>query len=239
MIRGILFRFLLATSIIAFMFCNKEQGVLQPDGVRYGSISGKIIHPPDSSLSICLVTPDGIDTATINLESRIFFFDSVKWGSCIIQVSADSFAPFEQLLILNRPSYICHDIVLDHFPRHFNYVYPSCSQYLDSAYLSISSPQATDSGFWCYINFNDQMDTASVNGALTLSPDTVGIQKIWTLTTSLAFFYTYRRLSTIDTVEIKIASRSLDQWGDTLDRDFTTFFPVDTAYLQRANLKGK
>jgi hypothetical protein len=233
------FRFLFTTSIIAFIFCNKEQGVLQPDGVRYGSISGKIIQPPDSGLIICLVTSDGIDTATLNPESHMFLFDSVKWGSCIVQVSADSFEPFEQLLVLNKPLYICHDIVLDHYPEHINFVYPSCSQYLDSAYLSISSPQVTDSGFWCYINFSRSMNTASVDSALTVSPDTAGIKKEWTITTSLSFYYSYKRLSTIDTVKIKIASRALDDFGDTLDRDFTTFFPVDTAYLQRDKLKGK
>ena len=83
------------------------------------------------------------------------------------------------------------------------------------------------------------MDTASVNAVLTLSPDTVGIQKIWTLTTSLAFYYTFRRLSTIDTVKIKIGSKALDEWGDTLARDFMTFYPVDTTYIRKAKLKGK
>jgi hypothetical protein len=236
MIRSIFFRFLLATSIVAFTFCNKDTGVLQP---QYGSISGKIINPPEKGLLICLVTRKGIDTTTFNPATQTFVFDHVKYGSCIVQVSADSSPPFEQLLILDKPSYVCHDIVLGMFPSRINYVYPNNSQYVDSSYLSIASPQATDSGLWCFINFSIKMDTTTVNAALTILPDTVGVRKEWTLTTSLAFFFTYKRLSTIDTVKIKIGGQAIDEWGDPLGRDFMTFYPIDNSYIRRAILKDK
>jgi hypothetical protein len=236
MFRSAFFKFLISASFLAFMFCNKDSGVSPPEGVKYGSISGKVIHP-DNNLLISVIAEDGIDTTIRDPESQMFFFDSVKCGKCIIHVSADSFALFEQMLILDKPLFICHDIVLAQFPGRINFVYPSNSQYFDSVYLGISSPSVTDSGFWCFINFNAQMDTASVNEALALSPDTVGIQKIWTLTTSLSLYYTYWRLSTIDTVKVKIGRMAMDMWGDTLERDFMIFFPVDTTYIRKAKLK--
>jgi hypothetical protein len=208
------------------MACNN------PAGVQYGSISGKIIHP-DNNLHISVVSENGVDSTTLNPQSHMFTFNGIKFGKCILQISAKGYGFFEQMIQLDKPSYICHDIVLARFPAVINFIYPSSSQYLDLHYFSISSPSVTDSGFWCFINFDDKMDTPSVNKALTLLPDTVGIQKEWTpITTSLSLFYPYWRLSTIDTVKVKISRMALDQWGDTLDCDLMLFYPVDANFIR-------
>jgi hypothetical protein len=220
------------------MACNKDAGIIQ-SGVQYGTISGKILHP-DNNMLILVTSEERVDTATRNPESQMFTIDSIKYGKCILQIWADGYGLFEQMLTIDKPLYICHDIMLAQFPSVINFIYPSSSQYLDFPYFSISSPSITDSGFWCFINFLDKMDTPSVNSALTLSPDAVGVQKEWTpLTTTLSLFYPYWRLSTIDTVKIKIGRTALDQWGDTLNRELLLFYPVDTNFIRTTMVKKK
>lgn len=231
MFQSIFFKFLMATSFLTFIFCNDEPGTVQTEA-QYGSISGKIIHP-DNNLLIRVTSDDGVVTAPLNPETHMFTFDSIKAGNCILKVSANGYGLFEMVIVLDKPLYTCHDIVLTKVPPQINTVYPSSSQYLDSLFFNLSSPSNTDSGFWVFINFNEIMDTTSVNNALTILPDTVGIQKEWTpITTSLSLFYPYWRLSTIDTVKVKISRMALDQWGDTLDCDLMLFYPVDANFIR-------
>jgi hypothetical protein len=217
------------------MFCNKDSGVQPP--LQYGSISGKIIHP-DNNLLIRVTSDDGVVTAPLNPETHMFTFDSIKAGNCILKVSANGYGLFEMVIVLDKPLYTCHDIVLTKVPPQINTVYPSSSQYLDSLFFNLSSPSNTDSGFWVFINFNEIMDTTSVNNALTILPDTVGIQKEWAITIrSLYLFFPYRRLSTIDTVKVAVGRKALTRFDDTLACDLNLFYPVDTNFIRTNRLK--
>jgi hypothetical protein len=239
MFQNAFFRILIVTitSFLTFMFCNKESGILQ-SGVQYGSISGKIIHP-DNNLVIRVIAEDGIDSTTRNPESQMFIFDSIKCGKCILQVRADGYGLFEAMIMLDKPLFNCHDIVLAQVPQQISFIYPSNSQYLDSVYFSLSTPSVTDSSFGVFVNFVDKMDTASVNKALIILPDTVGVQTEWTLDRSLSLFFPYWKLSTIDTVKVTVSRMALDRWGDTLDRDCTVFYPVDTNFIRTTRLTKK
>jgi hypothetical protein len=230
MFRSTFFKFLIAILFLTFIFCNKESGVLQSEGIQYGSLSGKIIHP-DNNLLIRVISEEGIDSAARNPESQMFTFDSIKYGKCLLKVTANEYMLFEERITLDKPLYICHDIVLAQFPPQISYLYPPNSQYLDSFFFSLSSPSITDSGFVVSIAFNDRMDTTSFQGAFTILPDTIGVQKIWFFDTQISLFFPYWKLSTIDTVKVSISRIARNHWGDTLVRDCTVFYPVDTNFI--------
>ncbi len=231
MFRSTLNKFLLAASLLTCMFCNKDSGILQPEPVKYGKISGKVIHP-DNNLLIRVVAEDGIDTATRNPETQMFTFDSIQCGKCILQVRADGYGLFQGMIMLDTAPFRFHDIVLAQIPSQISFIYPSNSQYLDSAYFSLSPTTVSDSGFWVFINFGDKMITESVNKVLTILPDTAGVQIEWTLDESLSLFFPYWKLSTMDTVKVTIGSKALTQWKDTLSGDCRVFFPVDTSFIR-------
>ncbi len=235
MFRSVFFNLFILTSFLSFISCNNESGVVHPE-VQYGSISGKIIHP-DNNLLIIVSSEDGADSGTRNNESQMFAFDRIKYGKCILQVLADGYGLFEEFIRLDKPVFICRDIVLAKVPRQISYIIPSSDIYLDSLYFSIYSTSITDSGFWSYINFNDIMDTASVNKALTILPDTAGVQTEWALNRSLSVFFPYWKLSTNDTVKVTIGRKALNRWNDTLDHDCTVFYPVDTNFIRTTWLK--
>jgi hypothetical protein len=83
------------------------------------------------------------------------------------------------------------------------------------------------------------MDTESVNKVLTILPDTVGVQKIWSLDMSISLFFPYWRLSKIDTVKITVGRQSINEWKDTLIHDCSVFYPVDTAFIRTFRYEKK
>ena len=227
----------MVTPFLTCMFCNNESGVLQA-GVQYGAISGKILHP-DNNLFIRMISEGGVDTTTRDPESQTFTFDSIKCGKCILQVRADGYGLFEEKFILNKPQFICHDIVLAQTPPHVSYLFPSNSQNLDSVFFSLYNSSITDTGFLVVVSFGTHMDTVSVKEALTILPDTVGVQTEVLLRMSLIVFFPYWKLATIDTVKVSIGRGAVDEWGVSLDCDYTVFYPVDTSFIRTTRLDKK
>jgi hypothetical protein len=237
MFQSIFFKFLMATSFLTFIFCNDEPGTVQTEA-QYGSISGKIIHP-DNNLLIRVLSEDGADTIPCNPTTKMFTADSIKYGNCLIQVKANDYMLFEKKLVLDEPQYICHDIVLSPCPWQVAYLDPSSSQHLDSVFCSIHEPSITDTGFMVCLTFSNDMDTASVGNALTILPDTVGVQKIWARKLSLYLLFPYSKLATTDTVKVSVSKMAKNGWGDTLEDDFSFFYTVDTNFIRTSRVTEK
>ena len=236
MFRGSFLTFLTAMPLFTFVFCNN---VSQPEEVEYGSISGKILYP-DSNLLIRIIPEYGNDdTTTRDSVSRMFVFDSVKTGKCILQVSADGYGFHEQKFILNKRQFICHDIALAHTPSVVSYLFPSNSQNFDSLFFSISHSSITDTGIQVIITFNDWMDSASVIKALTILPDSVGVQAELVLKQSLVVYFPYWKLASIDTARVTVGTGAFDRWDDHLEFDYSVFFPVDPDFIRATRLKEK
>jgi hypothetical protein len=95
----------------------------------------------------------------------------------------------------------------------------------------------TDTGFQVVITLNSKYDSTVVYEALTVLPDTVGVQRELVQGQSLVVFFPYWKLATIDTVKVSIARQGkfgrfvADEWDDTLDFDYTVFFPIDTNHI--------
>jgi len=236
MFRGVFFTFLTALPILAFIFCSN---VTQPEAIEYGSISGKILYP-DSNLLIRIIPEDGrVDTTTLDPVAQMFAFDSVKTGKCILQVSAKGYGFHEQKFILNKRQFICHDIALAHTPESVSYLFPSNSQNFDSLFFSVAHSSITDTGIQVIITFYDWMDSASVIKALTILPDTVGVQAELVLRQSLVVFFPYWKLASVDTVRVTVGTGAFDRWDYHLDFDYSIFFPVDSSYIRTARLEQK
>ena len=235
-----LFAFFIVPSLIAFLFCNN---VAQPEEIQYGSISGKILHP-DNNLFIRLSNESGdVDTTTRDPASQTFNFDSVKIGKCILQIRADGYGLHEQLFVLNSRQFICPDIVLAPTPSEVSYLYPSNSQNIDSVYCSLYHSAITDTGFQVVITLNSYFDSTIIYEALTILPDSVGVQKELVNRQSLVVFFPYWKLATIDTVTVSVAREGklgrfvTDTWDDTLDFDYSVFYPIDTGYIRSTRLQ--
>lgn len=216
--------------------CNQNSGLQPSDDRLPVSVSGRILYP-DTGLMVYLISNRGIDSTTPDPVTKKFVFDSLDFGLQILQVRATDFAPFEQKLILDKKEFVFHDITLTQFPMQIPIIDPPNSQYIDSVYANLYPPPVTDSGLSISINFREYMDTTSVNDALVLLPDTAGIQKIWTLDINLSLFIPYARLAQIENLQVTIKKTAFDRFGDSLDHDFTVFYPVDTAYMQRIRVK--
>lgn len=226
---------ILVSLFLPLLFCN-ETGTLQPDGVQYGTISGRVLYP-DTNLFIRMISADGADTATRNPESQMFTFNHIRFGNCILQVKADGYGLFEEKFVLEQPQFICHDIVLAQTPPQVAYLFPSNSQNLDSVFFSLYHSSITDSGFQVVITFNDIMDSASVFEALTVSPDTVGVQTELVLLRSLIVHFPYWKLAAVDTVKVSISTKAINKWKDTLGCTYTVFYPVDTSFIRTTRLE--
>jgi hypothetical protein len=226
MFRSTFIRFFIVPSFLPFIFCT------QPTDVQYGSISGKVIHP-DNNLLIRVISQVRVDTVTRNPITQMFSADRIKYGKCILQVRAEGYGLFEQMIWLDKPQFKCQDIVLADIPQQISFIYPANSQRLDSLYYSFRSPSISDTGFWVFVNFNNLMDSASVKNALTVSPDMGGVHTDWDLDRSLSIYFPYSKLSTIDTVKVTVSRKAKNkEWGDTLDHDCTVFYPIDTAFVR-------
>ena len=205
---------------------------------QYGSISGKILYP-ETDLTIRILPEDGrVDFATVDPVTQTFTFNNVKTGNCIIQISADGYGLHEQIFLFNKPHFIFPDIALSHTPSAVSYLFPSNSQNIDSVYCSLFHSAITDTGFQVVITLNSYYDSTTVYEALTVLPDTVGMQRELVNRQSLVVFFPYWKLATIDTVQITVARQGkfgrfvTDEWDDTLDFDYTVFFPVDTHFVR-------
>jgi hypothetical protein len=202
-----------------------------------GSISGKLLHP-DNHVVIRIMSVERIDTVSLDPESHIFSLNNISYGNYILQVEAEGYMTFEQKIVFDKPSFICHDIILSRTPRQISYLFPSSCQNFDMQYFNLHEPQATDSGFNPEITFNQEMDTLSVNEAITISPDTVGVEVTWFLEKTLMFHFPYWKLATVDTVKVTISSKAINRYNDSLDFDYTIIYPVDADYI-RSNLLKK
>lgn len=227
----------MAAGFFTVFFCNDDSGVVKPT-VKYGSVTGRVIHP-DNNLLVRIVSLGGTDSTQCNPETGVFVFDSVKYGICLIQVEADKYGLFEGKVKLDSPEYVCKDIVLALTPIQVSYLSPSNSQNLDARYFSQKEPLITDSGFLFAITFYDRMDTASVEAVLTILPDSVGVHKIWAIRQSFYLLFPYEKLAVTDTVRITIGRQAKDKWDDTLEHDFSIFYPVDTAFVRSSLLNKK
>lgn len=219
------------------MFCTNAT---EPEVVEYGTISGKMLYPdPDTSLLIRIIPEDErVDTVSLDPATRTFTFNNVKTGHCILQISADGYGLHEEIFVLNKAHLVCKDIVLSHTPSQLSYLFPSNSQNIDSVYCSLFHSAITDTGFQVVITLNSYYDSTAVYEALTIQPDTVGVERVLIQDQSLVVFFPYWKLATIDTVKITIARQGKlgryveDTWNDTLDFDFTVFFPIDTQFIR-------
>jgi hypothetical protein len=229
MFRIVFFQFLFVASLLALIVCNN------PEGVQRGSISGKLLYP-DSNLVIRVVSGEGVDSTTRDPQSKIFTFDGILYGNCILQIKSKGYGLFEQKLVLDKPLFTCHDIALAQTPPDVAYLDPSNSRVIDSLYFSLESPAITDSTFMISLTFSDKMDTASVEKVLTILPDTVGVKLIWALRASLYMIFPYWKLATIDKIKVSVGRKAITQWGDTLASDYNVFYPVDTTYVRSSRL---
>ncbi|MBN1602774.1 MAG: hypothetical protein JW915_14285 [Chitinispirillaceae bacterium] len=234
----IYFKLLTVVSLPIFFFCINDSEISQPDGLHYGSISGKVVHP-DNNLIIRVLSEEKIDTLFWDPGSQKFFIDGIKYGQLLLQVEADGYRFFEAKIVLDKPAYICNDIVLARVPSQIAYLYPANSQNLDSEYFDLHEPQVTDSGFQADITFNEVMKTALVNKVLTIYPDSAGVEVIWNFDRSLTIHFPYWKLATVDTVGVSIGRLAENRWDDTLDFDFSVFYPVDTDYIRSKLLHKK
>lgn len=229
------FKTLLATTVLAFLFCNDDSGVVKPE---HGLVTGRVLHP-DNNLLVRIISLGGADSTQCNPATGEFVFERVPYGKCLVQVEADKYGLFETKVILDAPKYVCKDIVLALTPVQVSYLSPSNSQNLDARYFSQKEPIITDSGVLFAITFYDRMDTASVEAALTVLPDSVGVHTIWAIRQSLYLLFPYEKLAVTDTVRITVGRQAKDKWDDTLEHDFSIFYPVDTAFVRTSLLNKK
>jgi hypothetical protein len=201
-----------------------------------GSISGKILHP-DNNLIVRIISVGRTDTVSLDPGSHLFTLRSLKYGNYIIQVTAAGYTGFEQKIVLNTPVYTCHDIILSRAPGQISYLFPSSSQNLDMQYFNFHEPQVNDSGFNPEIAFNQEMDTASANKVITILPDTVGVEVIWSLNRVLVVHFPYWKLATVDTVRVSVRKEAINIYGDSLDSDYSVFYPIDKEYIRTNYLK--
>ena len=82
-------------------------------------------------------------------------------------------------------------------------------------------------------------DTASVYKALTILPDTVGVQTELVLRQALIVIFPYWKLATSDTVKVSLGRGAINKWGDSLDFVYTVFYPVDTNFIRTTQLEKK
>lgn len=233
MLKAILFKIVILPLFLIFISCNNS---VEPQ-MELGSISGKLLHP-DNNAVIRIVSVEKVDTLSVDPVSQMFTLNNLKYGSYILQAKADGYSMFEQKIVLNSPLFTCNDIVLSRSVNLVSYLYPSSCRNLDRDYFDLRELQANDSGFDPEITFNDYMDTATVNAAMTIFPDTVGVLVTWFLERSIAFHFPYWKLATVDTVKVVISTKAVNKWGDTLDNDYIIAYPVDAAYI-RTNLLKK
>lgn len=233
MLRTVLFKGLILQLFLIFISCNSG---VEPQ-MELGSISGKLLHP-DSNVVIRIISVERVDTLSVDPESYMFTLKNLKHGSYILQAKADGYSMFETKIVLDSPEFTCHDIILSRSANLVSYLYPSSFRNLDKEYFDLREMQANDSGFDPEITFNDYMDTASVNEAMTIFPDTAGVLVTWFLERSIAFHFPYWKLAAVDTVRVVISTKALNKWGDTLDNEYIITYPVDAAYI-RENLVKK
>lgn len=233
MFKFIYYKFIIAIPFFIFVSCNGVQLESQ-----YGSISGKVLHP-DSNLVICIISVERTDTVSLDPQSHQFTLKNIDYGNYILQVSSDGYGGFEQKIVLNTPIFTCHDIILSRTPQQIGYLFPSSSLNLDMHYFDLHEPQANDSGVNLEIAFNQEMDTVSANEAITILPDTVGVEVIWSLNRVLVVHLPYWKLATIDTVKVSISTKATNIYDDSLEFDYAVFYPVDASYIRTTKLKKK
>jgi hypothetical protein len=233
MLKTVLFKVVILQLFLIFTTCNNG---VEPQ-TELGSISGKLLHP-DNNAVVRIISAKKVDTLSPDPATQIFTLKNLEYGSYILQVKADGYSMFEQKIVLNSPLFICPDIVLSRSANLAAFLYPSSYRNLDKEYFDLLEPQVNDSGFDPEITFNDYMDTASVNAAMTIFPDTAGVLVTWFLERSIAFHFPYWKLATVDTVRVVISTKAINKWGDSLDTDYIITYPVDADYI-RANLVKK
>jgi hypothetical protein len=218
------------------MLCNGESPLAPEKKIQYGSLSGKILHP-DNNLEIRAVHENGIDTVIRNPESQMFSFDRIVYGMCILQINASGYGVIERRLNVNTPKYTFPDIILSRFPSQIINVLPSNSQNIDSQYYSVDTSALTGDGFMVSFEYAKEIDQSSFEKGLSIWPDTAGMTIEWEFSQENSILFPYSKLATVDTLKVSLTKKVLTGDGDSLDFDFTLFYPIDTAFVRKTFLE--
>lgn len=224
MIRCLPWMFLLMGVIL--LGCNDAPEINFPEFQNDVTVTGRVL-PATDSVTVYLVGIWETDSTKLNVETGMYRFENVAYGSYLLRVTAPGYGTFEKWIDINERVVGINVIELSPQPRMVVFVRPSNGTKINAAFLSTSN-YATDSTIWINIDFREKMDTASVLEALEITPALRGVHTRWASLNDLYVYISRWELDTLENIELTIDQSAKSIYDHHLEMDFTLSYPVDS-----------